>query len=149
MNYQIRHTTAFIEVVHNFNNFHQVLNFINSKNFQATVKNFSIISLGAEVLNNKIDPIIIYIGASWVRDEVYKAIDLEIIDIYRDYDEFEFRNNWSFEEFEKGTNSEKLLDAIENFCYSICQDEDERKKYEAKCEGIIKALSFFIEKKLL
>ena len=149
MAYQIRHTTAFIEVVHNFNNFHQVIEFVNSKNFQTNVRSFSVVSQDMEILDDFIEEFEIYnLKTGWKSEEVAKAFELDLLELYRDFDEFEFRNNWNFEEFEKGSNSEKLLDSIENFYYCLC-DEENRKKYESKCEKILNALTFAIDKKIL
>ena len=62
-------------------------------------KAFKIFAEETNILGDVIPGFVLYEAEKWDTKGLLDAFNLEISELYKEYDEFEFRNNWSLEDF--------------------------------------------------
>ena len=62
-------------------------------------KPFKIYAEETNILGDLIPGFMVYENGKWDTKGLLDAFNLEISELYKEYDEFEFRNNWSLEDF--------------------------------------------------
>ena len=62
-------------------------------------KPFKIFAEETNILGDVIPGFMVYENGKWDIKGLLIAFNLEIAELYREFDEFEFRNNWSLEDF--------------------------------------------------
>ena len=100
MNYQVRHTSFFMEFIHNFNSLNAVVDFVKGSSFQF-VKEYEIFAFSNLFKDLEIDSLKFCSNGNWNLKTLIMAANIELSEIIKDYDEYEYRNNFDKDQFFK------------------------------------------------
>lgn len=140
MVYQVKHNSFFMGFVHNFTSLKSVIDFIKSSSFQA-VKEFEVITLPTKIEDLEIDSIELCKNGKWHLNNLVTAAVVEFDEIVKDFDIFEYRNNFDEDEILKMLETlslSNLATKINLWMNSI--EIEENQETEKKCKDLKKAI---------
>ena len=140
MVYQIKRNSFFLEFVHNFDSLKSVLDFVKGSSFQA-VKDFEIISMSTKIESLEISSMSLCKSGKWNLNNIVTAAVVEFNEIVKNFDIYEYRNN--FDENENLKMLENLSLSNLGSMISLWMNSieiDENQETEKKCNDLKKAI---------
>lgn len=140
MNYQVRHTSFFMEFVHNFNTLNAVVDFVKGSSFQV-VKEYEVFAFSNLFEDLEIDSLSFCSNGNWNLKNLIMAANLELSEIIKDCNEYEYRNNFDKDQFFKLCEKLNIAGMLELIDFVIKNNfESFEEENFKKCTNLKKAL---------
>lgn len=140
MKYSTRINSVSCEESKIFDSISSAIDFISAADIK---ENFEIWAEDINFYDDSIPDFLIYTnGKGWDLYNVLVAFNIETAELYRDFDEYEFRNSWSLEDFYAELLSfSELIEVCSNLLHSLNGYEDFEKELAERCYNCKKAIS--------